>query len=212
MKVPLPIPCSECGVFDPVDIHLNDDSPVWVCKNGHRNQGLFPLDFTVGKRILVKSFYELVTRRDFSMSIVFAAMGLECELSYRFAKWTHIEVGLRGDRRLDDEEIEKMLRRFRTIADRLEATCRLLDTRGIDQYVDDTADLRDTIQNGFPSLTLGTLAQDFQQTVFWPRNRILHFGYAEYVQVDAERCYSIANLGIEILGRLDKSKYAATFP
>jgi len=82
----------------------------------------------------------------------------------------------------------------------------------MDQYVKDTDVLRDTIQQAFPSLTIGALAKDFQQTVFWPRNRILHFGYADYVQVDAERCYSISNLGIDILSRLDKSKYAATFP
>lgn len=92
MKVPLRIPCCECGIAEPVDIHLNDDSAAWVCSKGHHNDGIFALDFTVGYKILAKSEYELSARRDFSMSIVFSAMSFECELSRLFGKWTNIEV------------------------------------------------------------------------------------------------------------------------
>jgi len=171
---------------------------------------MFPLDFTAGKRILIKSLYELTPRRDFSMSIVLAAMALDCEMSYLFAKWRRIADGLRGDRRLEDEEIEKSLRKLGTIADRLNAICFLLSPLGIDGYVNYELDLNETLQK-FPSLTtFAALAQGFQHTVFWPRNRILHYGYADYVRVDAERIYSIASFGIDILARLDKSKQSAT--
>ena len=57
---------------------------------------MFALDFTVGYKILAKSEYELSARRDFSMSIVFAAMSFECELSRLFGKWTSIESNLSG--------------------------------------------------------------------------------------------------------------------
>ena len=39
-----------------------------------------------------------------------------------------------------------------------------------------------------------------------------HFGYTEYTEPDAARCYSIANIGLQILSQLDKAKYAAVFP
>ena len=212
MKVALRIPCCECGTTEPVDIHLNEDSPAWVCSNGHRNQGIFALDFTVGYKILAKSEYELSARRDFSMSIVFSAMSFECELSRLFRKWTNIESNLSNGTGIKDEEIEGRLRKMARIDNRIEAVCQLMSPVGVNAFVSQTGDLKDAIINRFPSLRIGTLAQDFQQTVFWPRNRILHFGYTEYTEPDAARCYSIANIGLQILSQLDKAKYAAVFP
>jgi hypothetical protein len=211
MKVPLRIPCCECGITEPVDIHLNDDSPAWVCSKGHHNQGMFALDFTVGYKILAKSEYELSARRDFSMSIVFSAMSFECELSRLFGKWTNIESNLANGIGIKDEEIEGRLRKM-GVDQRIEAICRLMSPLGLNAFVSGTNDLKDAIVNRFPSLTIGSLATDFQQTVFWPRNRILHFGYTEYSEPDAARCYSIASIGLQILSQLDKAKYADVFP
>lgn len=212
MKVPLRIPCCECGITEPVDIHLNDDSPAWVCSKGHHNQGMFALDFTVGYKILAKSEYELSARRDFSMSIVFSAMSFECELSRLFGKWTNIESNLSNGIGIKDEEIEGRLRKMGSIDQRIEAICRLMSPLGLNAFVSGTTGLKDAIVNRFPSLTIGSLATDFQQTVFWPRNRILHFGYTEYSEPDAARCYSIASIGLQILSQLDKAKYASVFP
>lgn len=212
MKVRLRIPCCECGITEPVDIHLNDDSAAWVCSKGHHNQGIFALDFTVGYKLLAKSEYELSARRDFSMSIVFAAMSFECELSRLFGKWTNIESNLSNGIEIKDEEIEVRLRKMGSIDQRIEAICRLMSPLELNAFVSGTNELRDAIVNRFPSLTIGSLATDFQQTVFWPRNRILHFGYTEYSEPDAARCYSIASVGLQILSQLDKAKYAAVFP
>jgi hypothetical protein len=212
MKVPLRIPCCECGIAEPVDIHLNDYSPDWVCSKGHHNLGMFALDFTVGYKILAKSEYELSARRDFSMSIVFSAMSFECELSRLFGKWTSIASNLSGGTAPKDEETEEKLRKMVRIDKRIDAVCRLMSPLGMDEFVSQTSDLKDAIVNRFPSLRIGTLSQDFQQTVFCPRNRILHFGYTEYTETDAARCYSISNIGLHILSQLDKAKYAAVFP
>ena len=37
-------------------------------------------------------------------------------------------------------------------------------------------------------------------------------GYTEYTEPDAARCYSIANIGLQILSQLDKAEYVAVFP
>jgi hypothetical protein len=213
MKIPWRIPCGECGTSESVDIHLDDDSPAWVCSKGHHNQGIFDLEFTVGYKIMAKSEYELSVRRDFSMSIVFCAMALECELSRLFKKWTNIEQSLLNRNELKDEEIEGRLRRMPSIDKRIEAVSKLMSPSGLDAFVTEmNDDLKATIDNEFPSLTIGTLAQDFQKMVFWPRNRILHFGYTEYTEPDAARCYSIVNVGLQILSRLDRAKRTAVFP
>ena len=212
MKTSLRIPCVECGVTEPVDIRLHDHSPKWICSKGHHNHGYFSLDFTIGYKILGKSEYEFSSRQDFSMSIVFSAMAFECEISRLFGKWKGIEAGLRDGTILRDEDIETELRRYGSVSRKIEETCRLMSPEGLDDFVRDRDDLKGAIDNRFPSLRIGSLAEGFQKTVFWPRNRILHFGYTEYTQADAARCYSIASLALGLLNELDKLKCAATFP
>ena len=146
------------------------------------------------------------------MSIVFAAMAFECQLAYLFGKWTKIESGLFSGAEVKDEEIEEQLRKLGRIDKRIEAVCQLMSPLGLDAFVTHTLDLKDAIDSRFPSLNRGSLAQDFQQTVFWPRNRILHFGYTGYQQPDAARCYSIASIGLQIFSTMDKAKLSAVFP
>lgn len=206
----MPIPCSECGARNAVDIPLDEDSPTWVCGNGHSNHGDFSLDFTVGRRILVKSHYELTAREDFSMSIVLSATAFECEIASLFAKWKRVESSLAG-KTLADEEIEDQYRKLYKIVDKIERTATFLNPMGIDGYVSDSSEFQETVTNGFPSLTIGSLAKNFEEFVFWPRNRILHFGQSRYAKADADRCYSIASLGLDIFSKLDKCKYNSVF-
>ncbi len=207
MKIPLRLPCQNCGATDPVDIHLDDDSPDWVCQCcGKENSGFFELEFTIGYKILARSEWEHNARKDYSMSIILSAMAFECELSRLFNKWTHISALTSEQDRVNDEEIETMLRKYASIRERIEAVGKLLDPRGLDDFVRSSARLRETIESGFPSLHIGSLAQDFQRTLFWPRNRILHTGYTGYTQEDSARCHSIARLALGILHDMDLAR------
>jgi hypothetical protein len=213
MIIPLSLQCPTCGVMElAVDIRLDDHSPFWVCENGHPNQGVFALDFTVGRKVLCKSWYEFSVRKDYSMCIVFAAMAFECEVSFLYTKWVQVEAHLVNGPWIKDEDVEIELRRMPRIDRRIEAVCKKMSPLGLDKFVRQAADFRDAIVNKFPSLTIGTLAKDFQRTIFWPRNRILHYGYTGYGEPDAARCYSIAEFGIEILSQLDKAKRLAVLP
>lgn len=152
--------------------------------------------------LLVKSRHEIIDEEDFSMGIVFAAMAFESELSRLFFKWKDIECGGAG-MQLDREQCEEQLRNFKTISGRIEGVSRYLVGCGIDDFVSARAHLRDPISTGFKSIRVGSLAADFQQHLFWPRNKVLHWGDAKNSYEDAAKCYSIANQGLTILRAMD---------
>lgn len=72
--------------------------------------------------------------------------------------------------------------------------------------------LREDISKGFKSIRVGTLAADFQQHLFWPRNKVLHWGDAKNSCEGAAKCYSIANLGLTILREMDLHRRAILGP
>jgi hypothetical protein len=206
MKILLRLPCSGCGGTDPIEIRLDDDSPDWTCRScGAANSGIFDLDFTIGYKILARSHYEHTVRHDHSMSIVFSATALECELSRLFLKWNRIQT-LKSGRDPDDKVIEEMLRHHKNIRHKIDQVGRLLDKSGIDKFVHGSTTLRSAIANDFPSLNVGSLAEDFQKTLFWPRNRILHAGYTQDDEKESARCYSIAEVGLRVFRNMDHAK------
>ncbi len=150
----------------------------------------------------LKSKYEYLTRDDFPMSIVFSAMAFECQISHAFFEWTRIDSQRAGNL-IDDDRIEKMLRNKGSIRDKIEDVCRLMDSRGIDEFVKSSSGLSENIQTKYPNLNIGSLAKNFQETVFWPRNRVLHRGFTEFKKEDANRSHNVATMGIRILDEMD---------
>jgi hypothetical protein len=123
--------------------------------------------------LLARAGYEYRAQTDYSMTIVFSAMAMECELARLFKKWMDIESLNRGQAP-DDRAIEEAYRRLGSnVADRIEAVAILLDPRGLYEFVKSSKEWNTTITDDFPSLNVGSLARDLQQALFWPRNRIL---------------------------------------
>lgn len=205
MKFQIAIPCQKCGRHDPIDMHLDDGSCEWKCHCGEKNFVVLGAAITVGYRLLYRSEFEYRQRTDYSMAIVMAATAVDCELSRLFLKWQQI-AALRANTDPNDTAIEQMLRRFKSVAEKIEKVCRVLDPRGIDEFVRSSDSLREAIKERFPSLHIGRLSKDFQEKLFWPRNRILHAGYAKHSDADAARCYSFAQLALHILLKMDEAK------
>jgi len=205
MKFQMPIECHKCGRQDPIDMHLDDGSCEWVCECGEANFVVLGTGVTLGYRLLYRSEFEYRQRKDYSMATVMAATAVDCELSRLFLKWQQI-AALRANTDPDDAAIDQMLRRFKTVAEKIEKVCRVLDPRGIDGFVRSSNDLSETVQKRFPSMQIGRLAKDLQEKLFWPRNKILHAGYAKYSDADAARCYSFAQLALHILLKMDEAK------
>jgi len=167
---------------------------------------LSSLDWTKGWRILERSKEYYLDLADYSTSIIFSAMAFEAELARLYFKWRDIDVMRTETRRPSEEELEDEYRRLgSTIADRIERVALLLDHRGIDEFARGS-DLTDRIDEGYPSLNVGSLSADFQSSLFWPRNRILHAGYTGYGPEDAVRAHNIASLGLALLKRMDLAR------
>jgi len=206
MKVPLQLECHNCQTPATVRIHLDATSFDWQCSNcGYEHPSFFGTDATIGYLVLERSRYELVHEEDFSMAIVMAAMALECELSRLFGKWKQIDAE-KAAGIFDREQCEKELRDLKSIERKIDAVSKLLVGKGMDEFVSSCPDLRREIDEGFTSVRVGSLPKDFQTELFWPRNKVLHWGDTKHSRDDAARCHSIAKLGLSILHRMDKER------
>ena len=206
MNIPLQFNCVECGELNTPRIHLDQTSFDWTCKKcGHLHPSFLSLDFTIGPKLLYRSQYELQIEKDYSMSIVFAATALDSELSRLFFKWKSIADGLAG-LVFDEEACEKELLKFHNFINKVTGVTEFLHPGGgIEAFVSSSVEFTDALKR-FPSLHQGSLAVDFHKTVFKPRNKILHQGIAAFVEEDANRVWSIADLGLRILLAMDIEK------
>lgn len=201
LSVRLELECPQCQMPATIRIHLETTSFDWTCPNGHYNPSFFGTDITIGYLLLERSRHELAVERDYCMSIVIAAMAFECEMSRLFGKWKQIEAGIAGCP-FDREKCEEELRKLGAIDQKIEGVSKFLVGKGTDDFISGCPDLTDSISKDFTSIKLGSVARDFQQSLFWPRNQVLHWGDTRCSQEDAARCYRIAQLGLSILKRM----------
>lgn len=211
MKIPLQLKCSQCNEPSSIRIHLDQTSFDWTCpKCGTRHPSLFGLNVTMGFLILERSRYELLNEKDYSMGIVMAAMAFDTELSRLFGKWKQIDSENAG-KQFDREKCEEELRGFRTVSAKIDGVADFLVKRTMQEFVNSCPELREGISKNFKSIRIGSLVRDFQEQLFWPRNRILHWGDAGCSYEDAARCWSIANQGLQILRKMDEQRRIETF-
>lgn len=205
MNIPFQLKCQSCGAPRTQRVPLNSPTLDFTCeKCGNTSYGFFGLDVTVGVLIMVRSRYELEIEKDYDMTIVLAAAALDCELSGLYCKWKKIKALGAGDT-FRPTDREKDLRNMGNIAEKITMISGMLYDGGIEKFVADSVPWRETLKQ-FPSLHAGSLATDFQQTVFWPRNKVLHRGEADHTRDDAAKGCSVAELGILILKDMDKAK------
>lgn len=210
MKIALRLPCRECASREPVLVALDAVWYEWTCPEcGTANSILSSVDWTKGKRILERAT-QYREQGDYATSIVFSAIALEAELARLFFKWRRIDH-LRemaahtrpSGPELTEEELEVEYRQLgRTIAEKIERVCRLLDERGIDE-VARQSDLAKLIEDDYPSLNLGSLAGDLQRAIFERRNRVVHTGYTGHGVSDARTAQNCADVAITLLKQMD---------
>ncbi len=204
MQVSIPVKCGSCGMLGSQTVLVDQSSCDWTCGNcGQGHSIFFHLDLTIGFLLIERSLQEL-EKGDYSLSITLAAVALDAELSRLYAKWMRI-ADLGASRVFDQAKCDKELKKLKFMP-KLNAVAMMLYLTGLEGFVHDSPELLATIANSFPSLHLGSLAQDFQRTVFKPRNEIMHQGVTTYGKEDAERCLSIASLGLDIYLKMDIAK------
>lgn len=153
---------------------------------------------------MARAIYEFLTMRDYSMTIVLAAMAFECEMSRLFKKWVRIGESKEGYF-FDDKAVEVYLRRYSDIETKITEVSKLMFPTGMTEFIKSRSDLIDILK-GFPSLSIDKIHTDFKEKLFWPRNAILHNGKSNYDEDYASRCLNYAKLGLVLLDQMDKHK------
>jgi hypothetical protein len=206
MKIPFSIPCTQCKTNVDAYMDLEASSLTFDCPHGHPSFYSLDLSFTIGVLLLRRAEFEISRNKDYSMSVVISAMAFECELSRLHHKCEQL-AALEASKWLDDSALDKKLRKYRNIGDRIEEICRLLYAPGIDDFVSGMPDLKEAVIKASPHLSFGTLARSFQESLFWPRNRILHLGETIVTRDNALELLNMATIGVVILNRMDERKW-----
>jgi len=204
MKSILFVECTQCGKDNFIKYNIQDNSIRDACPCGNKFSYSLSSGITIGEKILEKSRFEYIKNEDYSMSIVFSATAFECELSSLYFRWKNMVNCI------SDQELENLLRNLRTIKTKIQETSKLMFPEGFEKFVHQTPELYQYVKEGFPSLDVDNLLESFQKKLFWPRNRILHLGYSKYKKKDANSCFHIANLGMQVLRKMDSHKIMST--
>jgi len=208
MKIPLHFQCDQCGREEYIFLNLDESSFETECQCGEVVPSFFASDVTVVYKILWRSNYELLQQKDYPLSIVFSATAFECELTHLHFKWNEIRAyGMDID--VSDEDLEFLLRKYRTIDTKIEEVSKLMDPRGFAGFIKGSSEFSKIISEGFPSLDLEDITKDFQRILFWPRNRVLHLADTSFSYDDARRCFNISTLGLRILEDMDMKRRSA---
>jgi hypothetical protein len=122
-----------------------------------------------------------------------------------YKKWFHI-TKLREGNEISIDELNDIFLKHQKIVDKIKKTGKLLYPKGFKEFVSDTEELKESINNGFKSLNIETIVKDLEKNLFWPRNRIIHSSFTNYGRDDAVKIHSISRLGLFILHTLDEYK------
>ena len=170
-----------------------------------------PLGNIVGMAILGRAQTEL-KNEDWTLTIVLAAIAVECELVYLFMKWSRIDLMLvRNPTDADDEEWEKQWRDdVRSIAARLDKVSGLVTGQSFDSFLSQNSGLLKAVDAQYRASNNPASPKDFFiKEIFHRRNRIVHFGNIDSQQSDAESCLKLASVLSQILAAMDAQRRRA---
>lgn len=195
MKIPYYFDCITCHKRNELFGDLNADNLTLECECG-QNYPHLPTDHIKGRSILRRAKYECETTDDYAMCIVFSATAFECELAALHHRWHAVKTLETQHRFPTDIELEEKIRKYPSIDRRINHVASLFGYKDMNDFVEQSPELKNVVTNGFPSIRLGHIAEDIQKNLFWPRNRVLHLGYTKFDKQEATKCYNIAKLGV----------------
>ena len=205
MKIPIhTTPCNKCGKKNIIWINLSDSKFNNNCKCGEIEHAYLSSSITTGYKILLRSYHEREVNQDYSLSIVFSATAVDCELRRLHHKWKSInQVDKNED--VTSETLDKIFRSYGSVVTKIQKTAQLMYPKGFESFSKDNKDIRKLVHN-FPSLNPNSLAKDIQENLFWPRNSILHSGSDNYRDKNAIKAYKISTFVLLILKALDEEQ------
>jgi hypothetical protein len=166
-------------------------------------------DFPVVDRLLARSKRELEAG-DWTIPIVLDAIACESLIASLNKKWTLLPKGIPGEITRTDEEVwDQEFRGLRTVAERLNDSSRLMVCRPFDEYVQKKLKANAVFRNNFKLYEKVSPISCFQEGIFVPRNRIVHWGFINSTEKIASECHTHAQNLIRLLLIMDREKYEA---
>ena len=168
-----------------------------------------PLSVSVtAERLLWRSRAEL-RLGEYSLSTVIAVMAVESYLTRLFLKFkgmSNYESTLNLPTPAEEAIWEKEYPRAGGFSGPAGFVSQKLVAMSFDEFVQKNTPAQN-IFSALPDSSEVTPTQYFQNELFSRRNRIVHWGFVNSSQADAERCHSIAIALVSIFREMDKSKY-----
>jgi len=213
-----PVACSSCGCNFSALGYLKGSIPRAVCPQCGMQIHFFDhLSISVlADRLLLRSQNE-IHKSDFTVSILFSAIAVECALSQVFLKWRGLDH-LRSEGRPPIETEQSAHEReykknvgsggFVKSANFVSV---FLVGKNYDEFVaafieeSKTAEL---IKAGFPQYESQIKSNYIHAKLFAKRNRIMHWGEVSYAKDDASDGLTAAATAISVLKAMDKRKYS----
>ena len=170
-----------------------------------------PLSVNVtAERLLYRSKAELVDG-DYSLSIVIATIAVESFLTRLFFKSKGMDsfsktYVLPTSAQEDAWEVEYP--RSGGFVGPADFVSKVMTGLPFDKFVAGN-DAATKIVSGFPGIATVPATKYFQNELFRRRNRIVHWGYVNSTEADAQLCHALAVAIVSILREMDRSKYGA---
>ncbi len=208
MKFPMLVPCPTCGKRLTVETKGNEPYPDLQCECGatiYVVQSSIP----VSRRVLCRAEAELLGE-DFSLAIILSAMCVECELAFLHSKWKMLDAGLipcEVTQTHTDAWEEEFRRVQGGITGKLDCITQLLVGENFDAFLVRRTDLATVLQQIHQNIGARSPKSYFAEELFRKRNKILHFGQAQFGKPEAEGCVRMAMSLLQIIGEIDKERY-----
>ncbi len=184
-------------------------APAACEKCGKSASQIDPLSVSVtAERLLYRSKAELESG-DYSLSIVIAVMAIESFLTRLFLKLKGIN-GYASTFTLptatQEADWEKEYPRSGGFSNPIGFVSQSLMSTTFDKFVAGNPIAKE-IFSKLPNPAYVAPTQYFQRELFNRRNRIIHWGYVNSNQTEAELCYNMAVALVSILRKMDQAKY-----
>ena len=216
MKIPILTDCS-CGYrFTAFGYGSSEIPPANCPQCGQRIHMLDPLTISVvADRLLLRSHHDMISG-DFTVSIICAAMAVECALTQVFLKWrklNHLSETQKTATELEQIAFEREYKKktspggFAIAADFVSAS---LTNKKYDEFVTDfikKSSVPELIKAGFPKYESQAKAAFIHEELFAKRNRIMHWGEVSYSKETAASSLAVAGTAISVFKTIDREKY-----
>jgi hypothetical protein len=170
-----------------------------------------PLSVSVtAERLLFRSKQELEAG-DYTLSIVIGAMAVESFLTKLFFKVKGMDnyaLTFTWPTEAQEKDWENEYPRKGGFTGPADFVAKATTGVTFDEFVGNNAAAKQ-IMAGFPDAAGVSAKQYFQSNLFYPRNRIAHWGYVSTTKEEAGRCFALAVAVVSIFREMDKAKYGA---